>query len=90
VGPTRAEARNCLRARRAWGRGGELGHRASRPKGEGRGTDGRGVAGPRREGEGERGKLATGGWLGRARKSAQERRGGFFLFSIFYLAIIFY
>jgi hypothetical protein len=65
--PGRRRVTACAHGARG-GRGGELGHRASRPKGEGRGTDGRGVAGPRREGEGERGKLATGGWLGRTRK----------------------
>jgi hypothetical protein len=96
VGPTRtaaAAARNRLHAQRASGaRGGELGRRASQPKG-GRGEGA--PAGPRRRwpttrrGR-ERGKQAVGGRLGHARKPTQERRGVSFYFSISYLAITFY
>jgi hypothetical protein len=82
-----------MRTARVGGR--ELGRQANRPKRgkEGRGRRlGRSDAGPRREGGGERGKQAMGaggggltGWLGRARKPAQERRGFFFLFFYFLL-----
>jgi hypothetical protein len=67
----RRQWRNRPRAARGGcggARGGELGHSA---------------AGPRCEGEGERGKQATwrgGGRLGRARKSAHERKGGFSIY----------
>jgi hypothetical protein len=94
VGPTRAAAaavHNRLHARCAWGTGGELGCRASWPKGggalragslrrrpttrRGRGEAGRGGGGGGRA-AGPRGA----GWA--APGSQPRREGGFFLFSI--------